>query len=178
MRRQTNILLLVLGLAVGLYLYSRTQGGQGLIASAADALGNLMSGPRGIRNNNPGNIERNPNIQWDGSLPADQVQAVLGIAYDPVYEQFTDPSYGVRAIGHVLRSKAARGLSSVDAIIRDYSSTDQEAYVANVSAALGVSPFDTVDVYGQLPAFAAAIIQQENGEQPYDPNNLAQWVYL
>lgn len=176
MRTQTYILLGALAAAVGLFIFSRTATGKSAIAGVADKLGDLVKGPRGIRNNNPGNIERS-NIAWQGSIPADQVQAVLGIDYDPTFEQYDTPANGVRAIGHVLRSKAARGLTNVDLIIRDYSKTDQDAYVAFVSQQLGVDPDQTIDVTNVLPAFAAAIIQQENGQQPYDFSDIANWVY-
>lgn len=175
MRAQTNILLVLLGASVGLYLFSRTTAGQSAVAAVADAVGNALT-PRGIRNNNPGNIERS-NIAWQGSVPADQVQQLLQVPYDVTFEQFSDPSWGVRAIGHVLLSKQQRGLTTVDAIIRDYSKTDQAAYVASVSRALGVTSDQDIDVGAVLPIFAAAIIQQENGQQPYQFSDIANWVY-
>jgi hypothetical protein len=175
-RTQTYILLGALAAAVGLWLFSRTSAGQSAVAGLSDYVGDLVNGPRGIRNNNPGNIERN-SIAWQGSIPADQVQAVLGIPYDSTFEQYDTPANGVRAIGHVLRSKQARGLTTVDSIIRDYSKTDQDAYVAFVSQQLGVNSDQDVDVTNVLPAFAAAIIQQENGQQPYQLSDIANWVY-
>jgi|GEM_PF-861264 len=180
-RSQTYILLGALAAAVGLYLFSRTSSGQSAVGAVSDYLGDLVNGPRGIRNNNPGNIERS-GIAWQGSIPADQVQAVLGIPYDPTFEQMHTPADGVRMIGHVLRSKASRGLTNVDSIIRDYSKTDQDAYVRNVTVALGLDPdaggqYQDIDVTNVLPAFATAIIQQENGEQPYQLSDIANWVY-
>lgn len=173
-----------LAAAVGLYLYSRTQSGgdaiSGAVGSLVDSVSNLINGPRGIRNNNPGNVVRS-NIRWQGSLPPDQVPqpppAGLGIPFDSTFEQMDTPANGVRMIGHVLVSKAARGLTSVDQIIRDYSLTDQDAYVAHVAAALGVDPSEVIDVQSSLPTIAAAIIQQENGTQPYNPSDIAEWVY-
>jgi hypothetical protein len=166
--------------AIGLYLYSRTQSGQAAVAYVADAVGNLLSS-RGIRNNNPGNVKRS-NIQWQGSLPRDQVQSVLGVPYDETFEQMDSPANGVRMIGHILRSKAGRGLTNVDSIIRDYSETDQDAYVRNVTAALGLDPdaggqYQDLDVSAVLPTIATAIIQQENGSQPYQLSDIANWVY-
>jgi len=174
-RTQTKILLGALAVVVGLWLFSRTSKGQQVVDTVTQYIGDALT-PRGIRNNNPGNIVRS-SIQWQGSLPADQVQQVLGTAYDTKFEQFAAPSYGVRAIGHVLLSKQARGLTNVDAIIRDYSTTDQEDYIANVAQALNVDPQQDIDVGAVLPAFAAAIIQQENGQQPYELSDIANWVY-
>jgi hypothetical protein len=179
-RTQTYILLGALAAAVGLYLFSRTSTGQSAVGSVSDYLGNLLN-PRGVRNNNPGNVERSA-IKWQGSIPPDQVQAVLGIPYDPIFEQMASPADGVRMIGHVLRAKAARGLTNVDSIIRDYSKTDQDTYVRNVTIALGLDPdargqYQDIDVTNVLPTFATAIIQQENGEQPYQLADIANWVY-
>jgi hypothetical protein len=136
------------------------------VAGVVDAVGNFLT-PRGIRDNNPGNIE-DPGqaVAWQG---------LTGL--DGVYATFDNPHDGIRAIGHVLLSKAARGLTSVDALIRDYSVTDQDAYVANVAAALGVDPFQSIDVQAMLPQLAAAIINQENGEQPFDLSVITQAVY-
>lgn len=174
MPKQTQWLLLALGAAVGLYLFSRTAPGQSAVTAVSNYVGDLLT-PHGIRNNNPGNIERN-SITWDGALTAAEV-AAAGLTWDPVYVQFATPAKGVRAIGHVLRSKSARGLTNVHDIIFDYSKTDQAAYSANVSAALGVGEGDTIDVFSVLPAFATAIIQQENGQQPYADADITNWVY-
>lgn len=177
-----------LGAALALWWYStQTQGGQDATASTADALGgavdtvtesirNVISGPRGIRNNNPGNIKRNA-IDWQGALSVDQVNA-LGWTFDPVFVQFDSAASGVRAIGHILSSYAARGLNTVAAIISTWSATDQAAYIRNVSAALGVDPTQPIDVRANLAPLALAIIQQENGQQPYSPDDVGNWVYL
>ena len=44
--------------------------------------------PRGIRNNNPGNIKKN-GVDWDG-LSEEQT--------DNTFFQFDDPVYGIRAL--------------------------------------------------------------------------------
>lgn len=175
MRTQTYILLGTLAAAAGLWLFSRTSTGQSALGVVSDYVGDLVNGPRGIRDNNPGNIERN-SINWQGALTQAQVEGAGG-TWDPTFVQFDTPANGVRAIGHVLRSKQARGLVTVDQVIRDYSKTDQDAYVAAVSQGLGVNPDQELDVSAVLPAFATLIIQQENGEQPYEPSDIATWVY-
>jgi len=163
-----------LGAALVLYALSKTQTGSALAVSAVGAVEDFLT-PRGIRNNNPGNIVRS-SIAWQGSATVADL-ASMNLSYDQTFEQFVAPNWGVRAIGHVLLSKAGRGLVTVDAIIRDYSKTDQDAYVANVADALGVDPNAPLDVAANLPAFATAIIQQEEGEQPYADADIAQWVY-
>lgn len=181
MGRQTQLLLLGLVAAVALYIFSKTQAGADVVASVADSVGNLVSGPRGIRNNNPGNIVRN-SIQWQGALSQDQV-AAAGLTWDSKFVQFDTPDNGVRAIGHILMSYTARGLSTPNEIIYGdtgtdgWSTTDQAAYAANIAAAVGVGVDDEIDVQSNLPVIATAIIQQENGQQPYDPNSIQAWVY-
>src|SRR4051812_3970584 len=51
-RTQTYIFLGALAAAVGLWLFSRTSPGQSAVAGLADYVGDLVNGPRGIRNNN------------------------------------------------------------------------------------------------------------------------------
>lgn len=47
--------------------------------------------PRGVRNNNPGNIRMNAANDWEGKIPINQNT-------DGEYEQFTEYVYGVRAM--------------------------------------------------------------------------------
>lgn len=174
------IYLWALGIIAALYLFSRTQAGQDALAPITNYVGDLLSGPRGIRNNNPGNLVRNA-VKWQGLLTQAQVEA-LGWTWDAKFCQFDTPANGVRAIGHVLLSYQSRGLSTVDECIREYSATDQDAYVANVTAALGLDAsnggqFVQIDVGSNLPALATAIIQQEEGQQPYALSDIATWVY-
>lgn len=184
-------LYLVVGLAAAaaLYAVSRTQGGSEAIGAAVDKVANLLSnsGREGIRDNNPGNIVRN-NIAWQGLLTRAQVEA-QGVTWNEKFCQFDTPANGIRAIGHVLRSYQSRGISTCDEIIKGpgaggggWSATDQDAYAANLSEAVGLDPnnggqFVQIDIGSNLPALATAIITQENGEQPYALSDIATWVY-
>lgn len=190
MPRPNIFLVLGLGAAGALWLYSRTQSGGDAIASAIDTVGSLLSnsGKEGIRDNNPGNIVRN-NIAWQGLLTQAQVEA-QGVTWNPKFCQFDTPANGIRAIGHILRSYQTRGISTCDEIIKGpggagggWSSTDQDAYAANLTEACGLDPnnggqFVTIDIGSNLPALATAIITQENGQQPYALSDIQTWVYL
>lgn len=127
--------------------------------------------PRGIRNNNPGNLMYSASVAWNGQTGEDSGG----------YAVFDTPEHGVRAMGHQLMDYAGRGMNTVSAIISTWApaiaGNPTGAYIANVAAALGVDPAASIDVYGNLPALAAAIIQQENGEQPYAAADLETWVY-
>lgn len=112
---------------------------------------------RGLRNRNPGNIKITSQ-DWEGKVPLDQNT-------DGTFEQFVDIAYGIRALSHILDSKYSRGLVTVDSIIRDYSATDQDAYVANVANALGVTPDQPIDLTDEQTKIALcnAIFAQELG---------------
>lgn len=134
-----------------------------LILMAAGALA-LMTftttpQPRGIRNNNPGNI-RATGDQWQGMTGQDKDGFV----------QFAAPVYGVRAMARILTSYARQGQVTVRQIINRWApptENDTDAYVAHVAAELKVSP-DAPVTERQWPALIAVMIEHENGQQPYN----------
>lgn len=118
--------------------------------------------PRGIRNNNPGNIRRS----------ADPWQGLSDTQTDPAFFQFTAPVYGIRALARVLKTYRDRhGLTTVQGIIGRWAPTNENntgAYVQAVASSMGVAPnvplaWDA----GTVRALVAAIIHHENGRQPY-----------
>jgi hypothetical protein len=126
---------------------------------------------RGLRNNNPGNIERN-GTKWLGMAPEQT---------DPRFVVFVHPSYGVRALGRILRTYERRGLVTVRDIIGRWAPStenDTSAYAAAVARALGVTPGERINVSARLPELAAAIVQHENGSNPYSAADLAAWVNM
>jgi len=120
-----------------------------------------MLTPRGIRNNNPGNI-RHSASQWQG-MAAQQT--------DPAFVQFVAPEYGIRALSKLLNNYATRdGLNTVRQIISKYAPSnenDTDAYSQAVARALGVTPDTVISVPQHITALVEAIIQHENGQQPY-----------
>jgi hypothetical protein len=167
-RSSTQYLLGGLGVLTALYVLSRTQAGALVVASATDVV--LAGLPRGIRNNNPGNLEYLPaGRAWRGQIGSD---GRFGI-YDTA-------SNGVRALGQQLLKYARGGVDSVLGLISTYAPDHEnptDVYVRNVAAAIGVAPTARIDVRAHLPALAAAIIRQENGTQPYTATDLRAWVY-
>lgn len=118
--------------------------------------------PRGIRNNNPGNIRKS----------GDAWQGLADIQPDSAFFSFVDPVYGIRALAKIIRSYRDRyGLHTVEGIINRWAppvENNTGAYVNAVAAAVGVGPnqplaFDA----GQMRALVSSIIQHENGQQPY-----------
>lgn len=120
--------------------------------------------PRGIRNNNPGNIKHSAD-RWQGMA---QHQA------DPVFVTFTQPHYGLRALAKLLKNyKKKYGIDNVAALIKRYSATDQRAYIENMARGLGVTALQKIDIEAYLSKIMTAIIKQENGYNPYSPNEIS-----
>lgn len=132
-----------------------------------------MSIPRGIRNNNPGNIDRNATA-WQG-MAADQ-------SSDPRFVVFNSPEYGIRAMAKVLMSYGAKyGIDTVRGVINRWAppnENDTEAYIVHVAETLGVGPDTHISLSSPsvLVVLVAAIIKHENGQQPYDQPTIAKGV--
>lgn len=121
--------------------------------------------PRGIRNNNPGNVEHNERNKW------------LGLADPPSdgrYCRFTHPRYGIRAVVHLLlayqtkyRFKTIAAILERYAPRQDKNATDD--YIAFVAKKAGKRPNDPISMrdYSTAVAIVTAIIEFENGIQPY-----------
>lgn len=126
---------------------------------------------RGLRNNNPGNIRRS-DTAWQG-LAADQT--------DADFFQFASPVYGIRAMARILQNYVSSGYDTVREIINRWappSENDTASYVTAVSRALGVDPDATVNLQYDLPGLITAIIQHENGLQPYSSATILQGISL
>lgn len=149
----------LIGASVAMYFWSRTQDGTDATGGLADSIASvgdsIVSTIRGIRNNNPGNIKYNAANQWQGQTGQDSGG----------FATFDTEANGIRAIAVILKNYSSHyGLNTVDGIIRRWSATDQDAYVANVAAALGVSPYDSIDVTdpATLTVMVDTIITQED----------------
>lgn len=118
------------------------------------------SAPRGIRNNNPGNIEAG--IGWKGE-----------IGTDGRFATFATPAHGIRALAlNAVNSQRIHGNDTVAELINRWApptENNTDAYSAQVAKALGVGVDDPVDLTdpATLAKFTAAVIKHENGQQPY-----------
>lgn len=118
--------------------------------------------PRGVRNNNPGNIEYRRENPWRGQTGS-----------DGRFARFDTPEAGIRALAIDMGTKHRRGLTSVSAILRAYapeSENDTASYIRSVSRRIGVDPNAPIDINDPRlrAALVGAIIAHENGYQPYD----------
>ena len=127
--------------------------------------------PRGIRNKNPGNIKLG--TDWDG-LAAEQT--------DPTFCIFDEAVMGIRALMRILLTyRFTHNKKNIDSIIRRWappSENDTDAYIVFVSKKMGIEPMEIIDnsIEAYLP-LVKAIIQMENGMQPYDDELIVEGMY-
>ncbi len=131
--------------------------------------------PRGIRNNNPGNIRWGQN--WQG-LKKD------GKQQDPSFCVFINAVYGIRALAKVLKNyQRLYGLDTTRKIINRYAPPNENqtlAYIQSVAQQLGMTADTKVDLSetGVLTVFIKAIIRHENGIQPYKDETIQKGIEL
>lgn len=127
--------------------------------------------PRGIRNNNPGNLDYHDGATWRGLA-------------NPPYElredgsrgrfcAFKTPFFGLRALCKVLLTyQSKHGLRTIRQMIERWAPTtenDTDAYVKRVAKHIGL-PADMKIVFDRavLALMAQAIARHENGGEFYD----------
>lgn len=132
-----------------------------------------MNQTRGVRNNNPGNIDYNKSNAWQGQLGLE-----VGVP-SPRFARFDTPENGIRALGKLLQTYQSKyGLKTVESIIGRWAPSnenDTSAYVRAVEQDTGTSPGALISLKdsGVLFGFVKAIIHHENGGDPY-PDSVIQ----
>ena len=126
-----------------------------------------MKQSRGIRNNNPGNIDYNKNNQWRGQI------SIETSAINPRFAKFDTPENGIRALAKLLLNyQRLHGLKTVREIINRWAPPVENitsAYVKAVAAACEVNADEVIYLRDRklLKHMVVAIIKHENGSQPY-----------
>ena len=121
-----------------------------------------MATPRGIRNNNPGNIRKGKD-KWQG-LAVDQA--------DADFATFIDPTWGIRALASTLVTYQDRHkLRTIRGIINRWAppvENDTGAYINAVAANCDVSADAIIDLhkYEVMCPLVESIIRHENGRGP------------
>lgn len=157
------------------YLQVRQQNGElsDTAAGARRAVADSGSSDRirGIRNNNPGNLEYSKTNPWVGQT-----------GDDGRFAKFETPEHGIRALGRNLMSYQRQGIDTVSEIINRWApptdKNDTMSYIKAVCEQLGVSADEPLDASNPdtLKALCAAIIHHENGSQPYSDQQLTAGV--
>lgn len=145
---------------------------EAIMGTIVEPIKQLVSGPRGIRNNNPGNIDRVKGTTWAGAA-ADQ-------SGDPRFVVFTAPEYGIRAMARILRTYRGRGLNTIQKIISTWAPSKENptaGYITAVSGEVGLAP-NVVVPDAAIPRLIAAIIRHENGIQPYPAALIAKGIAM
>ena len=130
--------------------------------------------PRGIRNNNPGNIRRTRD-RWQG-LAAEQ--------QDPDFFQFKHPRYGFRAMARILRNYQRRGLTTLREMISTYApptENNTDAYIRSVANQLNINPDVELSLEPSLFALIKAMTAVENGRlfrRFYDDDTIREGIAL
>lgn len=128
--------------------------------------------PRGIRNNNPGNI-RESGEHWQGLNGSDGTFAI-----------FKEPKWGVRAMATILINyQRKHNLETIQDIIYRWAPPHENAtdsYADTVASHVGVDVLAKVDVLNpqiMLP-MVKSMIAVENGKQPYTDDQILEGLIL
>lgn len=117
--------------------------------------------PRGIRNNNPGNLN------YAGQAGATKESGPGGR-----FAVFKTAEEGLEALAVQIKRYANAGMDSIRSIVEKYApkgENNTEAYIANVAKKFGVSDTTRLDFSNKdtLANMMSAITQYENGRNPY-----------
>jgi hypothetical protein len=118
--------------------------------------------PRGIRDNNPGNI-RFDGTQWEGITGNDGTFCI-----------FNTPENGIRAMARILRNYGKCGIRSLASIITTWappSENNTAAYIAAVCDQCKSQP-DTLLTEANFSDVVKSMIHHENGQQPYTDSQI------
>jgi hypothetical protein len=121
---------------------------------------NRLAYPRGIRNNNPGNLRRSAN-DWVGKVP-------YAVSTDTSFEQFYELRYGIRAMMRDIYSDINKGNNTIAGLISEYAPASDNnntvAYIQAVVNALGIAPHVQLEITDQLLISLSKVIAlKENG---------------
>ena len=134
----------------------------------------MIHQPRGIRNNNPGNIRRSAD-KWQGLAP---------IQNDREFFVFSDPTYGIRAIARLLINyQDIHNLRQISQIISRWApanENDTDVYIKYVSKSMGIAANVPLDLhkFEYLEPLVKAIITYECGIQPYTDSQITKGLVL
>jgi len=117
--------------------------------------------PRGLRNNNPGNLVIT-GIAWQGKIPVSQNT-------DGQFEQFTSLQYGIRAMAMDIINDVRNNNYSLTQLIHEYAppfENNTQSYINQVAAATGINPNAPLQLStDSLQSILYAMMKIENGPQ-------------
>lgn len=140
--------------------------------------------PRGIRNNNPGNIKRSGGDQWKGLADSDEMTPFQ--KREMTFCVFTEPRWGLRALARTLRNyqrlhNLRTTLQMVSRWAPGSDNNDTRGYAEAVASYLSIDMHDAIDFDGNTNLalqMMHAFIRQENTIQPYSKTQLREGYEL
>ena len=171
MMKQEDMIKIGAGLVLGYLLLRSMRGGGGSVPAGQSFLSMDCSIPRGIRNNNPGNIKTS-SAAWQGKIPFqdnNDVNCSTG-QVTRTFEQFITYEYGIRALVKLLETyMKTHGLRTVRGIINRWAPTSENntsAYVNTVSNRMGITPDVPLQFTREtMRLLSQAIAWVENGRE-------------
>lgn len=130
--------------------------------------------PRGIRNNNPGNIDRNKTI-WEG-MSKNQT--------DSRFITFDSPEHGIRAMAKTITTYIAKyNLNTIEKIIKRWAppiENNTNRYIADVELWSGINKKTNINPQDKEIMFKIikAMIRKENGYIPYPDETIRSGVNM
>lgn len=129
--------------------------------------------PRGLRNNNPGNIRRN----------SDVFQGEVNPSRDKEFKQFKNMAYGYRAVFKILFNYHNKyRLNTIRKMISRWAPENENntgAYVSLVSSYSGIGPDDPISFdREQMIRIVAGMSKVENGREAVMSDVIAGWNLL
>lgn len=131
--------------------------------------------PRGLRNNNPGNIRNSDKIDWTGEV---------SLKKDNDFEEFEDIEHGYRAMFILVRNYILKhGLNTIRGIISRYAPAHEnhtENYIDIVSNRSGIGADDVISADNReiMIRVIAAMSYVENGIEADMSDVIAGWNLL
>lgn len=129
--------------------------------------------PRGLRNNNPGNIRKN----------SDVFQGEVNPSRDSAFKQFKSMPYGYRAVFKILSNYyRIYRLTTIRKMISRWAPENENntsAYVSLVSKYAGIGPDDLISFdREQMIQIVAGMSRVENGREAVMSDVIAGWNLL
>lgn len=129
--------------------------------------------PRGLRNNNPGNIRRN----------SDMFQGEVNPSRDKEFKQFKTMAYGYRAMFKILSNYYRKySLTTIRKMIGRWAPKNEnntDAYVSLVSSYSGIGPDDLISFDSeQMIRIVAGMSRVENGREAVMSDVISGWNLL
>lgn len=135
-----------------------------------------ISGTRGERCHNPGNLNFMPHSPWRGQVGIELIPP--GMSYKARFGRYDTDHNGIRALAKQLITYYQRdGLRSIRAMINRYAPSSENAtdsYVGAVCNYCHVLPNDDYPLMmpSKLESMVFAVIRQENGRVLYDAEQI------